>query len=132
LRQLEGKQLAGEGAKPRGLPGAEKYDSARQGGNGALLGQAKAYDAGADVVMAEPAAAEDGKKEKKEKKKKVGCRLVHTGRQAGRQAGSACSNESRTEAVAACCFVHAAAVVLSQHEAGGLRCHRLSIRLSKR
>lgn len=67
LRQLEGKQLAGEAAKPRGLPGAEKYEGARQGGAGALLGQAKAYDAGADVAMA------DGeKKEEKKKKKKVG------------------------------------------------------------
>ena len=64
LRQLEGKQLGGEAAKPRGLPGAEKYDAARQtgGGGGATLGQAKAYNADADVAM------EDGEKKKKKKK----------------------------------------------------------------
>ena len=69
LRQLEGKQLGGEAAKPRGLPSAEKYDGGRATGaaGGALVGQAKGYNAGADVAMA------DGeKKEKKEKKKKVG------------------------------------------------------------
>ena len=32
LRQLEGKQVGGEAAKPRGLPGAEKYDSGRAAG----------------------------------------------------------------------------------------------------
>ena len=32
LRQLEGKQVGGEAAKPRGLPGAEKYDAARTTG----------------------------------------------------------------------------------------------------
>ncbi|PSC68085.1 putative nucleolar 5-2 [Micractinium conductrix] len=67
LRQLEGKQLGGEAAKPRGLPSAEKYDGGRATGaaGGALVGQAKGYNAGADVAMA------DGeKKEKKEKKKK--------------------------------------------------------------
>lgn len=74
LRQLEGKQLSGEAAKPRGLPGAEKYEGARAtgGGGGALLGKAKAYDAGADVAMAEAAPAEDGEKKKEKKKKKVG------------------------------------------------------------
>lgn len=36
LRQLEGKQVGGEAAKPRGLPGAEKYDAGRATG-GCLL-----------------------------------------------------------------------------------------------
>lgn len=57
--------MAGEAVKPRGLPGAEKYEGARQGGSGAVLGQAKAYDAGADVAM------EEANGEKKKKKKKV-------------------------------------------------------------
>ncbi|KAL4427848.1 hypothetical protein ABPG75_001937 [Micractinium tetrahymenae] len=72
LRQLEGKQLGGEAAKPRGLPGAEKYEGARAAGanGGALLGKAKTYDAGADVAMAEAAPAEDGEKKKEKKKKK--------------------------------------------------------------
>jgi hypothetical protein len=65
LRQLEGRQLGDEAAKPRGLPGAEKYEAARQTGNGALLGQAKAYNADADVAMA---VANGDKKEKKKKK----------------------------------------------------------------
>ena len=72
MRQLEGRQLAGESSRPRGLPGAEKYDAARQGGSGAQLTQPKAYNAGADVAMAaagEPAA--DGDKKAK-KSKKVG------------------------------------------------------------
>lgn len=67
LRQLEGKQLSSEAAKPRGLPGAEKYEGARAAagaGGGALLGQGKAYNADADVAMAE----EDGEKKKKKKK----------------------------------------------------------------
>lgn len=59
LRQLEGKQLATDSAKPRGLPGAEKYDSARQGAAAALLSQPKAYNADADVT------ADAGKKKKK-------------------------------------------------------------------
>lgn len=63
LRQLEGKQLGGESAKPRGLPGAEKYEGARAagGGGGALLAGGKAYNADADVAATEA----DGKKEKK-------------------------------------------------------------------
>ncbi|PRW56410.1 putative nucleolar 5-2 [Chlorella sorokiniana] len=66
LRQLEGKQVGGEAAKPRGLPGAEKYDAGRATGaaGGALLGQGKAYNADADVAMA------DGEKKKEKKKKK--------------------------------------------------------------
>lgn len=61
LRQLEGKQLAGEAAKPRGLPGADKYEPARQGGAAALLAAPKAYNADADVAPA------DGEKKKKKK-----------------------------------------------------------------
>ena len=61
LRQLEGK-IGGESAAPRGLPSAQKYDSARQGG--ATVATPKAYNADADVT-----ADADGKKEKKKKKK---------------------------------------------------------------
>jgi hypothetical protein len=91
LRQLEGKQLGGEAAKPRGLPGAEKYDAARQtgGGGGATLGQAKAYNADADVAM------EDG--EKKKKKKKVR-RCEWVGRKERQDRGSSCGKGSSTVA----------------------------------
>eukprot|EP00887_Chlorella_sp_A99_P002605 scaffold6.g2605.t1 len=64
LRQLEGKQLGAEAARPRGPPGAAKYDPARQGEAAALATAPAAYNAGADVVMA------DGGEAKKEKKKK--------------------------------------------------------------
>lgn len=63
LRQLEGKQLAGESSKPRGNGTAEKYDGARQGGAAALLAAPKAYNADADAVVA--------KKDKKPKKAKA-------------------------------------------------------------
>lgn len=69
LRQLEGKQLAGEAARPRGLPDAEKYDAARQGAASAQLSQHKAYNADGDVASDAGAA----KLEKKTKKKKVRC-----------------------------------------------------------
>ena len=95
LRQLEGKQLGSESAKPRGLPGAEKYDAAREtgGGGGATLGQAKAYNADADVAM------EDG--EKKKKKKKVGGWTAGRGR---RRAGLALGALSTHRRVFHYCF----------------------------
>lgn len=65
LRQLEGKQLGSEAAKPRGLPSVQKYEPLRQGDAGeALLSQPKAYNADADVALPDA----EGKK----KKKKVG------------------------------------------------------------
>ncbi|GAB4813880.1 hypothetical protein N2152v2_000926 [Parachlorella kessleri] len=62
LRQLEGKQLATESARPRGLPGAEKYDGSRQGATAALATAPKAYNPDADVT------ADAGKKKKKKDK----------------------------------------------------------------
>ncbi|KFM26424.1 putative nucleolar protein 5-2 [Auxenochlorella protothecoides] len=62
LRQLEGRQLEGEAARPRGLPGAAPYDAARQGAAPTLLTTPKAYNADADVVAATT--------EKKKKKKR--------------------------------------------------------------
>lgn len=67
LRQLEGKTLGAEAAKPRGLPGAQKY----------VAPAAAAYNAGADVVApASAAAAEaangDEQPAKKKKKDKEG------------------------------------------------------------
>ena len=66
LRQLEGKLLASDSAKPRAGKGdIPKYDAARQGNAGpALITAAKAYNPDADVT------ADAGKEEKK--KKKVG------------------------------------------------------------
>ncbi|BDA41914.1 Nucleolar protein 58 [Coccomyxa sp. Obi] len=66
LRQLEGKLLASDSAKPRAGKGdIPKYDAARQGNAGpALITAAKAYNPDADVT------ADAGKEEKKKKKKK--------------------------------------------------------------
>eukprot|EP00195_Chlamydomonas_chlamydogama_P017712 CAMPEP_0202889986 /NCGR_PEP_ID=MMETSP1392-20130828/514_1 /ASSEMBLY_ACC=CAM_ASM_000868 /TAXON_ID=225041 /ORGANISM="Chlamydomonas chlamydogama, Strain SAG 11-48b" /LENGTH=512 /DNA_ID=CAMNT_0049573453 /DNA_START=175 /DNA_END=1713 /DNA_ORIENTATION=+ len=61
LRQLEGKVLAAEGAKPTGKEQPAKYDKSKQGG--ALATQARAYNAAADV------AAPVQEKEKKKKKR---------------------------------------------------------------
>ena len=55
MRQLEGKVLASEGAKPKGKEQPQKYDKNKQGGTG-LAATAQAYNADADVVM------EDGPK----------------------------------------------------------------------
>eukprot|EP00877_Chromochloris_zofingiensis_P001898 jgi/Chrzof1/11709/Cz06g06120.t1 len=65
LRQLEGRSLAADSAKPSGKPDAQKYDKARQGAAPTLLTQPKAYNADADVVMA------DGETKKKKKKDKA-------------------------------------------------------------
>ena len=62
LRQLEGRALEGEAAKPRGVPGPAAYDPKRQGAVPGLVQAPKAYNADADVVVAEP--------EKKKKKKR--------------------------------------------------------------
>ena len=60
LRQLEGRMLAGESAKPRGKPDIAKYEPERQGGAGAaLLTAPVAYNPAADVT------ATAGKEEKK-------------------------------------------------------------------
>ena len=60
LRQLEGRMLAGESAKPRGKPDIAKYEPGRQGGAGAaLLTAPVAYNPAADVT------ATAGKEEKK-------------------------------------------------------------------
>lgn len=60
LRQLEGRMLAGESAKPRGKPDIAKYEPERQGGAGAaLLTAPAAYNPAADVT------ATAGKEEKK-------------------------------------------------------------------
>ena len=49
LRQLEGRMLAGESAKPRGKPDIAKYEPERQGGAGAaLLTAPAAYNPAAD------------------------------------------------------------------------------------
>ena len=68
MRQLEGKVLATEGAKPRGKEQPAKYDKTKQGAAPALASQAKAYNADADVAT----------ESKEDKKKKVGvyvCKL---------------------------------------------------------
>lgn len=65
LRQLEGK-MGVESAMPRGLPGPQKYDAARQSTGGALVAAPQAYNADADVAM-----EVNGKKEKKKKKKEA-------------------------------------------------------------
>lgn len=64
LRQLEGRALEGEAAKPRGVPGPGVYDPARQGAVPGLLSAPKAYNTDADVVTVVD------KKEKKNKKKR--------------------------------------------------------------
>lgn len=66
LRQLEGKLLALDSAKPRAGKGdIPKYDAARQGNAGpALITAAKAYNPDADIT------ADAGKEEKR--KAKVG------------------------------------------------------------
>ncbi|KAK9839891.1 hypothetical protein WJX74_003108 [Apatococcus lobatus] len=64
LRQLEGKLLATESAKPRGKAEPQKYDKARQGPAAALLTETKAYNPDADVT------ADAGKEPPKKKKKK--------------------------------------------------------------
>lgn len=61
MRQLEGKVLATEGAKPRGKEQPAKYDKTKQGAAPALATQAKAYNADADVAT----------ESKEDKKKKV-------------------------------------------------------------
>ena len=61
MRQLEGKVLATEGAKPRGKEQPAKYDKTKQGAAPALASQAKAYNADADVAT----------ESKEDKKKKV-------------------------------------------------------------
>lgn len=54
MRQLEGRQLAAEGGKPRGKEQPAKYDKTKQGGaNGALPAVPKAYNADADAPKAE-------------------------------------------------------------------------------
>ncbi|KAK9909240.1 hypothetical protein WJX75_009327 [Coccomyxa subellipsoidea] len=67
LRQLEGKLMASDSAKPRAGKGdIPKYDAARQSEAGpALITAAKAYNPDADVT------ADAGKEEKKRKKKKA-------------------------------------------------------------
>ena len=63
MRQLEGRQLAVEGAKPKGKEQPAKYDKTKQGGaNGALAAVPKAYNADADVPAAVEAAPEEKKK----------------------------------------------------------------------
>ena len=57
LRQLEGKLLGTESAKPRGQAEPQKYDKARQGPAAALLTETKAYNPDADVT------ADTGKEE---------------------------------------------------------------------
>ena len=62
MRQLEGKVLSTEGAKPKGKEQPAKYDKSKQAGAAApaLATQAKAYNADADVAT-----------ESKEEKKKA-------------------------------------------------------------
>lgn len=62
MRQLEGKVLSTEGAKPKGKEQPAKYDKSKQAGSSApaLATQAKAYNVDADVAT-----------ESKEEKKKV-------------------------------------------------------------
>ena len=50
MRQLEGKLLGTESAKPRGKAEPQKYDQARQGPAAALLTETKAYNPDADVT----------------------------------------------------------------------------------
>ena len=51
MRQLEGKALATDGAKPKGgKEGPAKYDKAKQGASNGLATQAKAYNADADAA----------------------------------------------------------------------------------
>jgi hypothetical protein len=65
LRQLEGRQLGSEAAKPRGVAQPQKYDAARQSGaSAALLTQPKTYNPDADVTA--DAEGKSGKKKKKE------------------------------------------------------------------
>ncbi|KAK9824178.1 hypothetical protein WJX72_008339 [[Myrmecia] bisecta] len=88
LRQLEGKQLASDSAKPKGKPELQKYDAARQGASAALLTATKAYNPDADITLdagkeqkgkvkkakkrgAEEAPAENGAAEEPKKKKKA-------------------------------------------------------------
>ncbi len=60
LRQLEGRMLASDSAKPRGKPDIARYEPERQGGAGAaLLTAPQAYNPAADVT------ATAGKEEKK-------------------------------------------------------------------
>jgi nucleolar protein 58 len=56
MRQLEGKLLATDGAKPRGKEQPAKYDKSKQaGGAGAALAAVpKEYNAAADVAVPEP------------------------------------------------------------------------------
>ncbi len=56
LRQLEGKVLASEGARPRGKEQPQRYDKTKQAGTGALAGVHKAYNAAADAVPVAAAA----------------------------------------------------------------------------
>lgn len=65
LRQLEGRALATDGAKPRGKAQPTKYGN----GNGAIAanGSGSAHDASGDAT---PAPEKKEKKEKKEKDKK--------------------------------------------------------------
>ena len=51
LRQMEGRLLAVDSAKPRGQVPAPKYDPARQGASTALLTEPTSYNAAADVTM---------------------------------------------------------------------------------
>lgn len=63
LRQLEGKVLATDGAKPKGKEQPQKYDKSKQGDAPALATAAKAYNADADVA---PVAKEEKKKKKRD------------------------------------------------------------------
>ncbi len=63
MRQLEGKVLATDGAKPKGKEQPAKYDKAKQGTT--LATQPKAYNADADV------ASGDAKEEKKVREVRV-------------------------------------------------------------
>ena len=66
MRQLEGKMIASDSAKPRGKADIPKYDAARQGSAGAaLISAPKSYNADADVT------ANAGKEEPKKKKKVI-------------------------------------------------------------
>ncbi|KAK3246972.1 Nucleolar protein 58, variant 2 [Cymbomonas tetramitiformis] len=77
LRQLEGRSLATSSGKAKGTPKVESYDNKPKGQ--AIASAAKAYNADADVTMAEEApkkkekkqaAAEEEEEEKPKKKKK--------------------------------------------------------------
>ena len=50
MRQLEGKLLGTESAKPRGKAEPQKYDKARQAPAAALLTETKTYNPDADVT----------------------------------------------------------------------------------